>query len=100
MRTTSNLLRTLLTLSDVGIEETWAGLIDVTPDAIPVISAVDGVPGFHLSTGFSGHGFGIGPGAGRVTAELVTGQTPSVDLTPFRFRRFADGMPNPFGGAG
>lgn len=100
IETFSNLLRTFPALSDIGIEETWAGLIDVTPDAIPVISAVDGIPGFHLSTGFSGHGFGIGPGAGRVTAELVTGQTPSVDLTPFRFRRFADGMPNPFGGAG
>lgn len=100
IETFSNLLRTFPALSDIGIEETWAGLIDVTPDAIPVISAVDGIPGFHISTGFSGHGFGIGPGAGRVTAELVTGQTPSVDLTPFRFRRFADGMPNPFGGAG
>ena len=100
IETFSNLLRTFPALSDIGIEETWAGLIDVTPDAIPVISTVDGIPGFHVSTGFSGHGFGIGPGAGRVTAELVTGQTPSVDLTPFRFRRFADGMPNPFGGAG
>ncbi len=100
IETFSNLLRTFPALSDIGIEETWAGLIDVTPDAIPVISTVDGIPGFHISTGFSGHGFGIGPGAGRVTAELVTGQTPSVDLTPFRFRRFADGMPNPFGGAG
>ncbi len=100
IETFSNLLHTFPALSDIGIEETWAGLIDVTPDAIPVISAVDGIPGFHISTGFSGHGFGIGPGAGRVTAELVTGQTPSVDLTPFRFRRFADGMPNPFGGAG
>ncbi len=100
IETFSNLVHTFPALSGVGIEETWAGLIDVTPDAIPVISAVDGVPGFHLATGFSGHGFGIGPGAGRVTAELVTGQTPSVDLTPFRFRRFADGMPNPFGGAG
>ena len=100
LETFSNLLRTFPALADIGIEETWAGLIDVTPDAIPVISAVDALPGFFLSTGFSGHGFGIGPGAGRVTAELVTGQTPSADLTPFRFRRFADGMPNPFGGAG
>ena len=100
MEAFSNLLRTFPSLHDIGIEETWAGLIDVTPDAIPVISAVDAIPGFHLSTGFSGHGFGIGPGAGRVTAELVTGETPSVDLTPFRFRRFADGTSHPFGGAG
>ncbi len=100
LETFTNLLRTFPALCDIGIAETWAGLIDVTPDAIPVISAVDGMPGFFLATGFSGHGFGIGPGAGRVTAELVTGETPAVDLAPFRFRRFADGMPNPFGGAG
>ena len=54
-----------------------AGMIDVTPDAVPVISPVDAVPGFFIATGFSGHGFGIGPGAGRLAADLVSGDTPS-----------------------
>ena len=63
----------------------WAGMIDVTPDAVPVISAVDSLPGFFIATGFSGHGFGIGPGAGRLMADLVTGSDPIVDPTPFRF---------------
>jgi hypothetical protein len=49
------------------------------PDAIPVISAVDKVPGFFIATGFSGHGFGIGPGAGRLIAEMVIGATPVVN---------------------
>ena len=71
--------------------ERWAGLIDVTPDAVPVISGVDGVPGFYMATGFSGHGFGIGPGAGRLMAEIVAGETPVVDPEPYRFSRFADG---------
>ncbi len=66
----------------------WGGLIDVTPDGVPVISAVDGVPGFHLASGFSGHGFGIGPGAGRLMADLVTNAPPIVDPAPFRFSRF------------
>jgi glycine/D-amino acid oxidase-like deaminating enzyme len=39
-------------------------------------------------SGFSGHGFGIGPGAGRLMAELVSGATPVVDPAPFRFERF------------
>ena len=99
METFANLRRTFPSLADVGIEETWAGLIDVTPDAIPVISPVDEIPGFYISTGYSGHGFGIGPGAGLVPAEMVTGAPSSVDLSAFRFRRFADGTPNPFGGA-
>ena len=65
----------------------WAGLIDVTPDAVPVISKVDSVPGLVVATGFSGHGFGIGPAAGRLVADLVTGSTPIVD--PTRFPLFA-----------
>ena len=68
---------------------TWGGMIDVTPDGVPVISAVDAVPGFHLASGFSGHGFGIGPGAGRLMADLVCGTPPVVDPSPFRFARFA-----------
>ena len=71
----------------------WAGLIDVTPDAVPVISPVDSVPGLVVATGFSGHGFGIGPGAGRLVADLVTGAPPVVDPTPYRFGRFSDGTP-------
>ena len=73
------------------IAQHWAGLIDVTPDAVPVISAVDALPGCIIATGFSGHGFGIGPGAGRLVAELVSGETPVVDPTPFRLSRFQDG---------
>ena len=42
-----------------------AGYIDMTPDEIPVISPLDAVPGLFLASGFSGHGFGLGPGAGR-----------------------------------
>ena len=73
------------------IAQKWAGYIDVTPDAIPVISAVDSIPGFHIATGFSGHGFGIGPAADRLMADIVSGRTPVVDPSEFRFSRFADG---------
>lgn len=70
------------------IAERWAGLVDVTPDAVPVISEVGGVPGFYIASGFSGHGFGIGPAAGRLAADLVTGAAPIVDPTPYRLDRF------------
>ncbi|HYB08702.1 MAG TPA: FAD-binding oxidoreductase [Alphaproteobacteria bacterium] len=77
--------------SGVPTAASWAGLIDVTPDILPVISAVDDIPGFYISTGYSGHGFGIGLGAGRLTADLVTGKAPIVNPEPFRFSRFSDG---------
>ncbi|NSY91587.1 FAD-binding oxidoreductase [Agrobacterium tumefaciens] len=73
------------------ISQRWAGMIDVTPDAIPVIDNIDAIPGFHVATGFSGHGFGIGPAAGKLMADIVTGRNPIVDRRDFRFSRFSDG---------
>lgn len=73
------------------VRQRWAGLIDAMPDALPVISGVEGLPGFFIATGFSGHGFGIGPAAGQLMADLVTNARPLVDPTPFRFSRFSDG---------
>lgn len=78
-------------LDSAEIVQSWAGLIDVTPDALPVISPVDDLPGLTIATGFSGHGFGIGPGAGRLVSDLVTGDAPVVDPTAFRLSRFSDG---------
>jgi len=81
------------------IVQRWAGMIDVTPDAVPVISPVDAVPGLIVAAGFSGHGFGIGPGAGRLIADLATGAPPVVDPRDFRLSRFSDGS-NPQPAAG
>ncbi len=76
---------------DVAVAQSWGGMIDVMPDAIPVISAVGSLPGFFIATGFSGHGFGIGPGAGRLVADMVAGGPTIVDPAPFRLSRFTDG---------
>ncbi|NKL59572.1 NAD(P)/FAD-dependent oxidoreductase [Rhizobium leguminosarum] len=73
------------------IAQRWGGYIDVLPDAIPIISAVPSIPGFHIATGFSGHGFGIAPAAGRLMADIVSGRSPIVDPAHFRFSRFSDG---------
>jgi glycine/D-amino acid oxidase-like deaminating enzyme len=78
---------------DVPVVQEWGGYIDVTPDVVPYIGAVGAVPGLIVATGFSGHGFGIGPGAGRLAAELATEQAPSVDPSAFRVSRFSDGSP-------
>lgn len=75
----------------VPVVQQWAGMIDATPDAVPVISTVQTHPGLVIATGFSGHGFGIGPAAGRLAADLVTGATPIVDPRAFRYERFIDG---------
>ncbi len=66
----------------------WAGAVDMTPDSIPVISEIDDIPGLVLAAGFSGHGFGSGPAAGELAADLIMGRQPSVDPAPYRFDRF------------
>ena len=78
-------------LGRLKVAKSWGGLIDSTPDGIPVISAIDAIPGFYLAAGFSGHGFGIGPGAGRLAADLISGDTPIVDPHPYRHSRMIDG---------
>lgn len=81
------------------VVQEWAGMIDVTPDAVPVISPVDQVPGLIVATGFSGHGFGIGPGAGRLVADLASGAATVVDPHDFRLSRYSDGSnPRPITG--
>jgi glycine/D-amino acid oxidase-like deaminating enzyme len=77
----------------VHVVQEWGGYIDVTPDVVPYISQADTLPGLTIATGFSGHGFGIGPAAGRLAVELTIGDSPSVDPTPFRASRFSDGSP-------
>ena len=86
-----NLIHAFPAFQDIEVVESWGGLIDATPDAVPVISPVDSLPGFFLATGLSGHGFGIGPAAGQLAAEVATASEPLVDPTPFRFSRFSDG---------
>ena len=83
-----NMGRLFPSLKGIPIAEKWAGMIDVTPDELPIVDEAEKLPGFYISTGYSGHGFGIGPGAGKVTSEMVLGNPSPVDLNPFRLSRF------------
>jgi glycine/D-amino acid oxidase-like deaminating enzyme len=80
--------RLLPALGSVPVQAEWAGYIDSTPDGVPVIDPEVGVPGLLLAAGFSGHGFGIGPGTGHLIADLVTGETPIVEYRQYALSRF------------
>ena len=73
--------------------ESWGGMIETSPDVLPIISRARGLEDFIIATGFSGHGFGIGPGAGKLIADTVCGKADPVDLSAFRLGRFFDGSP-------
>ena len=92
--THSRALDLLPDLKNTSITAAWAGYIDSTPDGVPGIGEIAAIPGFILAAGFSGHGFGIGPGAGHLIADIVTGDEPIVDpraYHPDRFRKSAWG---------
>jgi glycine/D-amino acid oxidase-like deaminating enzyme len=87
--THSRALRLLPALKNTKITAAWAGYVDSTPDGVPGIGEIASVPGFILAAGFSGHGFGIGPGAGHLIADIVTGNQPIVDPRPYHPDRFS-----------
>jgi len=86
-----NLEREYPALKGIGVDRAWGGLIDTSPDLVPVISTVEHLPGYVIAAGFSGHGFAIGPGAGRLVSDIVMNETPMTDITPYKLSRFTDG---------
>lgn len=77
-------------LGNSGIKARQAGLYELTPDAHPIIGNTP-VEGFHLLTGFSGHGFMQGPICGKLMAEiLIDGKASTVDISMLDYKRFAE----------
>jgi glycine/D-amino acid oxidase-like deaminating enzyme len=89
-KTHERAIQLLPVLRDTRVLNAWAGYVDCTYDGVPAIGEVPEVPGLILAAGFSGHGFGIGPGAGHLVADLVTGANPIVDPKPFSPGRFRE----------
>ena len=90
-RVTPIAVRRLPALADAAVSHAWAGLYEMTPDAMPIIGPAGEPEGYYLITGFSGHGFQHSPAAGRILADVITGQDPEFDLSPFAADRFAKG---------
>jgi glycine/D-amino acid oxidase-like deaminating enzyme len=90
-RSLQNVASVFPELAGLRIAHAWAGAIDTTPDLVPVISKVDAKPGLVIASGFSGHGFGLGPGAGMLVSQIVMNDTPQFDIRPYRLSRFFDG---------
>ena len=71
----------------------WAGLYEVTPDDQPILGKLPQLEGLVSCTGFSGHGFMHGPGAGLLMAEeIVDGRAHTVNIDPLRWSRFERGV--------
>ena len=77
-------------LADVGIVSGWAGLYEVTPDHNALVGEDPAVSRFLYATGFSGHGFLMGPAIGEVVRDLYLGRAPVVDVSGLDASRFTD----------
>ncbi len=73
------------------IQRMWAGVIDQTPDTIPVLGPTQALEGMVFATGFSGKGFGLGPAVGQIVCDFVTVGKSPIDVAPMSFDRFLTG---------
>jgi len=93
LRTLGNMTADFPAFRQARIVSQWAGMIDATPDSVPVISNVPDIPGLYLNTGYSAYGITLGLAGGQLLSDLITGQPPGVNAHPWRFGRFTDGSP-------
>jgi D-amino-acid dehydrogenase len=70
------------------IRGTWAGLRPVTPDGVPIIGRSTRWDNVTIATGHAMIGLSIGPGTGRLVAQLVTGEPTDIDASRFSIARF------------
>jgi D-amino-acid dehydrogenase len=84
----SEALRVAPGLADWEIHEMRVGLRPLSADGLPVLGPTPGIDGVYLATGHGPTGLQLGPYSGKVTADLMLGRQPDIDLTPFGASRF------------
>jgi glycine/D-amino acid oxidase-like deaminating enzyme len=88
----TRLARLMPGISDAAITGGWCGMYEVSPDWNPIMGSAAQTAGLHYAGGFSGHGFKLSPVVGLLMAEQVLdGRAHTIDITPYRVERFAEG---------
>lgn len=87
-----NVIKHMPVLKNISVLRQWAGTYDLTPDGQAIIGPVEGVDGFYLDAGWSGHGFQFSPSIGRILAEMIMGETPFISVEALNLKRFATGQ--------
>ena len=83
-------------LKTCNIKNLWGGLIDLTPDSLPIIDQAPGIEGLLIASGFSGHGFGIAPAVGEILRDMAIGIKPKLPIDAFNYNRFQNYSTNEF----
>ena len=75
-------------LADIRAMRSYLGFRPYMPDHLPAVGPDPRVPGLFHACGHEGAGIGLSTGTGHLIAQVLTGRTPDLDLTPFRPDRF------------
>lgn len=87
-----NMVKRIPKIEQSGLHSIHVGRDGLTPDQRAIFSGA-GPAGFYLACGLSGTGFKISPAAGASMSELILdGKSKTVDISPFKFERFAEGQ--------
>ena len=73
----------------------WGGLIDMTPDGLPVIDGTSGPLGLTVVTRLSGHGLALGPVLGEIASDLALDGSTGRPIEPFALARFTGRVARP-----
>lgn len=77
----------------------WGGLYEISPDKHAILGPAPECGNFYFANGSSGHGVMHSPALGQLLAEIISdGRATTLDATPLRPSRFAEGEPNPVSG--
>ncbi len=66
----------------------WMGQRPMLPDSLPVLGPLPGRHNVLCAFGHGHYGLTQGPTTGRIISELVFGEDPGIDLSPFSIKRF------------
>lgn len=89
--TAENSMRRVPVMEKGQIVRGWSGLYEISPDHHAILGEVPSLPNFFLAIGFSGHGFQHSPAVGKVMAQLLLREKPSLDISSLSLERFAKG---------
>ncbi|MBJ9987721.1 MULTISPECIES: NAD(P)/FAD-dependent oxidoreductase [Paenibacillus] len=81
-------------LEQIPLLRTYAGLRPWTADHLPIVSAIDEVPGFYVAAGHEGDGISLAAVTGKVISELLSGSETCIPVDRLRYDRFRS-MPHP-----
>jgi glycine/D-amino acid oxidase-like deaminating enzyme len=83
-------LRFFPCLKDINCIRSYAGVRPFVKDHLPIVSAVDEVPGYYIAAGHEGDGICLSPITGKLMAQMIVGEPTDFDISKLRFSRFQE----------